>query len=344
MTPRSAPLSPSSKVLTRRRLPVSTMPPPSQTRRRHFLFLRALCAPVVEKSQRFACMRVCARENKFRCIAFAFARLGARRAALRWPDFSRRREPAKMRGNALHVCRTRHFFGLRDGPSAPFAVPVADSRRRRFFRVACADEGLADAARWRLARAFRSARGTVVARRRRHSVHAAARCRHRRSASQTMGTEKNIQANQCIAHIGGLFGCVLSRVDRPRTWVLQAQRRSRRGVAVPTLRARESQARGSARAARRARSARRFSRLFFACAARQRRVDRRARRAQQRRAKTCDDLRREARTRREKMRQCARRKHENQNVLCALGAFAAKKSKRISARQLRTDKVFVYFT
>jgi hypothetical protein len=40
----------------------------------------------------------------------------------------------------------------------------------------------------------------------------------------------------------------------------------------------------------------------------------------------------------------ARKRREFDTALCALRRFDAKKSKRIVARQLRTDKVFVYFT
>jgi hypothetical protein len=47
------------------------------------------------------------------------------------------------------------------------------------------------------------------------------------------------------------------------------------------------------------------------------------------------------------VRMACRRARKNRAIdepLCALARFDAKKSKRIVARQLRTDKVFVYFT
>jgi len=53
---------------------------------------------------------------------------------------------------------------------------------------------------------------------------------------------------------------------------------------------------------------------------------------------------RDARAAMRNTRRGVRQIREFEEPLCALGAFHAKKSKRIIACQLRTDKVFVYFT
>lgn len=290
-------------------------------------------------------MRARARENIFRCAARADARVVVcstthRRSHFLGPDRDCKRTIGRA-SRTLHGAFFSPSGALRGAPCAPrfrpARAPVLDARdarsepadalrRTRAWRQSERARGFG-AARWRRAA---SARASLAA----PQTASANRSSEKKYAGESMHCTywrmNSMDARK--ARAASRRAACTRRAGRCARSLYRHRRRHFRARTV----ARFSVQRGLLRVVRGA--------IFPARAAsenaRARHVGATLRRSEKKR----DEVRRATCAAKRKTRRGARRKHENQNALCALGAFGAKKSKRISARQLRTDKVFVYFT